>query len=239
MLTPADYVTLTNAVCGLAAIFLIGLNQIELGVLLIFAAILGDGLDGLVARSGYGNGPFGAKLDSFADFLNFCVAPAVLLYHTYYQWEIITQLRGPNVLTSIAVATIAGALVVFGMLRLVRFEVLKGNENNDFFVGLPTPAASIPITLAAFLGWSPQAALPLTLVIALLMVSRVRFPKIRGVLILPAVVALLATIFLRDQYGDLIPQLLFYGMVAYMTAGPLLVWWREEDGAEAEPPLAS
>jgi len=191
-----------------------------------------------VARSGYGNGPFGAKLDSFADFLNFCVAPAVLLYHTYYQWEIITQLRGPDVLTSIAVTTVAGSLVVLGMLRLVRFEVLKGNERSDYFVGLPTPAASIPITLAAFLGWSPQVALPLTLAIALLMVSRVRFPKIRGALILPAVAGLLGTIFLRDQYGDLLPQLLFYGMVAYVVAGPLLVWWREES-VEPEPPLAS
>ena len=46
---------------------------------IVFAAVL-DGIDGRVARMLKGTSRFGAELDSLADFVNFGVAPALILY---------------------------------------------------------------------------------------------------------------------------------------------------------------
>ena len=48
--------------------------------LIIFAALL-DGVDGLIARKLDAASRFGAELNSLADFVNFGVAPALLVYH--------------------------------------------------------------------------------------------------------------------------------------------------------------
>lgn len=232
MLTPADYVSIMNALLGVLAVFLISLDHIEWAVLAILGAVVGDGLDGAVARLGYGDGPFGAKVDSFADFAAFGVAPAALLFHTYYQWEIVTELRGPDILTALAVGATAAGLIIAGMLRLIRFEVLSGGVRRDYFLGLSIPAAALLVTVSTYLGWASREVLPLTWLVSILMISRIKFPKIRGGLTAPAVVVLLATLWFRDAYDYAIPKLLFSMLVTYVVIGPFFVRWRAHRDAE-------
>ena len=79
MLVP-NVITLLAIFAGLTAIRLATEGRMELAVAaIVFAAVL-DGIDGRVARMIKGQSRFGAELDSLADFVNFGVAPGLILY---------------------------------------------------------------------------------------------------------------------------------------------------------------
>src|SRR5260221_12437002 len=79
MLVP-NVITLLAICAGLAAIRLSTEGRMELGVAaIVFGAVL-DGVDGRVARMIKGQSKSGAELDSLADFVNFGVAPGLILY---------------------------------------------------------------------------------------------------------------------------------------------------------------
>src|SRR5258705_5466700 len=79
MLVP-NVITLLAICAGLTAIRLSTEGRMELAVAaIVFAAVL-DGIDGRVARMIKGQSKFGAELDSLADFVNFGVAPGLILY---------------------------------------------------------------------------------------------------------------------------------------------------------------
>src|SRR6202165_5526395 len=75
-----NVITLLALCAGLTAIRLAVENRLEWALAaIVFAAML-DGIDGRVARMLKGTSRFGAELDSLADFVNFGVAPALILY---------------------------------------------------------------------------------------------------------------------------------------------------------------
>src|SRR5262249_60398128 len=79
MLVP-NLITLLAICAGLTAIRLSTEGRMELAVgAIVFAAAL-DGIDGRIARMIKGQSKFGAELDSLADFVNFGVAPGLMLY---------------------------------------------------------------------------------------------------------------------------------------------------------------
>jgi CDP-diacylglycerol---serine O-phosphatidyltransferase len=170
MLVP-NFITLLAICAGLTAIRLSTEGRMELAVYaIVFAAIL-DGLDGRVARMIKGQSKFGAELDSLADFVNFGVAPGLILYF----W----QLHDLNNVGWIASMIFA----ISGGLRLARFNATMDDPNKpafaaNFFTGVPAPAGAITVLLPiylAFLGMpTPPAWLTMlyTLLIAILMVSR-------------------------------------------------------------------
>jgi CDP-diacylglycerol--serine O-phosphatidyltransferase len=170
MLVP-NVITLLAICAGLTAIRLSTEGRMELAVAaIVFAAVL-DGLDGRVARMIKGQSKFGAELDSLADFVNFGVAPGLILYF----W----QLHDLNNVGWIASMIFA----ISGGLRLARFNATMDDPNKpafaaNYFTGVPAPAGAITVLLPiylAFLGMpTPPAALTMlyTLLIAILMVSR-------------------------------------------------------------------
>jgi CDP-diacylglycerol--serine O-phosphatidyltransferase len=170
MLVP-NFITLLAICAGLTAIRLSTEGRVELAVgAIVFAAFL-DGVDGRVARMIKGQSKFGAELDSLADFVNFGVAPGLILYF----W----QLHDLNNVGWIAAMIFA----ISGGLRLARFNATMDDPNKPafaakFFTGVPAPAGAITVLLPiylAFLGMpTPPAALTMlyTLLIAILMVSR-------------------------------------------------------------------
>jgi len=170
MLVP-NVITLLAICAGLTAIRLSTEGRMELAVAaIVFAAVL-DGIDGRVARMIKGQSKFGAELDSLADFVNFGVAPGLILYF----W----QLHFLNNIGWIAAMIFA----ISGGLRLARFNATMDDPNKpafaaNFFTGVPAPFGAITVLLPvymAFLGApTPPAVLTAlyTLLIAFLMVSR-------------------------------------------------------------------
>jgi CDP-diacylglycerol--serine O-phosphatidyltransferase len=144
----------------------------------IAAAAVLDGLDGRIARALKGTSRFGAELDSLADFIDFGVAPAIILYFSGLK-----QLGGLGWLICLLFA-IACAL------RLARFNVMLDDPDapawkKAFFVGMPAPAGAVVGLLPVYvwvLGATPATGVAdgwvgveaaYVLVIALLMASRV------------------------------------------------------------------
>src|SRR6476619_2101525 len=168
-----NLITLLALCAGLTAIRLAVENRLELALAAIVFAALLDGIDGRVARMLKGTSRFGAELDSLADFVNFGVAPALMLYF----WSL-HDLKNVGWIAALLFAICAG-------LRLARFNVMLHDPTRpawaaNFFVGVPAPAGAIIGLLplyVEFLG-IPGVRFPAlltflyTLAIALLMVSR-------------------------------------------------------------------
>ena len=168
-----NLVTLLALCAGLTGIRMAFENRYGLALAaIVFAAVL-DGIDGRLARLLKGTSKFGAELDSLSDFVNFGVAPGLILYF----WGL-HDLKSAGWIAAMAFAICAG-------LRLARFNVMSADPDRpvwaaNFFVGVPAPAGAIIVLLpiyAAFLGLprSPfltWVTLAYTLAIAALLVSR-------------------------------------------------------------------
>ena len=75
-----NLITLLALCSGVTAIRLGVEGRYELAVVAVIVAIVLDAVDGRLARLLKGTSRFGAELDSLADFVNFGVAPAILIY---------------------------------------------------------------------------------------------------------------------------------------------------------------
>jgi CDP-diacylglycerol---serine O-phosphatidyltransferase len=171
-----NLVTLLALCLGLTAIRFAFEDHIEWAVMAIAVAAVLDGLDGRIARALNGASRFGAELDSLADFVDFGVAPALLLY-----------VFGLNQMKSLGWF----AALIFAIacaLRLARFNVMIDDPNrpawqSSFFIGMPAPAGAIVGLLPVYLHLSvlhvpvSPAFAPVevayVLIVALLMASRV------------------------------------------------------------------
>jgi CDP-diacylglycerol--serine O-phosphatidyltransferase len=148
------------------------------GWFIVFAGIL-DMLDGRVARlSGTGT-RFGAELDSLVDVISFGVAPALLMYFLDFS----NAGRFAWILCWIYVVAVA--------LRLARFNVLSaGKPSTGWFTGMPSPSAGMTLAVyypfsqtnwyrasVAYLDLQHEGLVVLMLLLAVLMVSNVKYPK--------------------------------------------------------------
>ncbi len=160
-----NLITFGNLLCGVAAILLVMDQHFLLASAAIFVAGVLDVFDGIVARRLRGSDPFGEALDSLADIISFGVAPALIVYRGFlHQWPILGWV-------------IAGGYAVCGAWRLARFA---SSEKGTFFTGLPITMAGLSASAFLFYPhfWSANAVALMMLVMAVLMVSHLRFPKI-------------------------------------------------------------
>ncbi len=131
-----NLVTLAALAMGLTSIRFASEGKFEIAVVAVIVAAILDGLDGRIARAIRGTSRFGAELDSLADFVDFGVAPAMILYFSSLQ-----QIKSFGWFAAL-VFSIAAAL------RLARFNVMlddpdKPAWHGNFFTGLPAPAGAI------------------------------------------------------------------------------------------------
>lgn len=142
MMVP-NFFTLLGLCAGLTSIRMSIEGRYDFALAAIVFAALLDGLDGRIARLLKASSRFGAELDSLADFVNFGVAPAIMIF----TWG----LGEHRSLGWIAVMLFALA----SALRLARFNTLIDDERprwqSDFFMGVPTPAAAIVVLLPIYL----------------------------------------------------------------------------------------
>jgi CDP-diacylglycerol--serine O-phosphatidyltransferase len=220
-----NVVTLLALCAGLTAIRFAIEGKFETAVLAILVAAVLDGVDGRIARALKGSSRFGAELDSLADFMDFGVAPGLVLY--------LWSLHNLGNIGWVAVLFFA----IAGALRLARFNVMIDDPDKPawagrFFTGMPAPAGAIVVLLPLYVHMSLDLAptrgsamfeVVYVFVVALLMASRIphfsgktigRVPRDRFVFVLfaaAAVIVLLVTfplqmlIFVSLAYLALIP----------------------------------
>jgi CDP-diacylglycerol--serine O-phosphatidyltransferase len=223
-----NVITLLALCAGLTAIRLASEQKFEWALAAVVFAALLDGIDGRIARMLKGTSRFGAELDSLADFVNFGVAPALILY----QW-------GLNEFKSVGwIAALVFALCA--ALRLARFNVMAEDPNRpawtgNFFLGIPAPAGAITVLLPIYLQFLfpslPHYLLVMpfaflyTLAIALLMISRLPVfsgkrvgKRVPPEMVLPVFVVVVLFFALLVSYPW---EVLTLGTLAYLACLPL------------------
>jgi CDP-diacylglycerol--serine O-phosphatidyltransferase len=190
----ADWFTLSNAVCGVGALFSV-MSYLQSGEVLhiyfacalVPAALVFDVLDGRIARWRQLSSAMGRELDSLADVISFGVAPASIAYGVGMQ-----GLYDRIVLVF---------FVACGVSRLARYNVTAEKLSTDsgkvaYFEGTPIPTSVVLVALMALAAaqgavgehlWFGAVRIagftlhPLVLLFAVsgaLMISRIRIPKL-------------------------------------------------------------
>ncbi len=151
-------------------------GDFEKSAWLIFLSLVFDGLDGRIARLTHTTSRFGIEFDSLADLVAFGVAPALLLYfyigHDYGKFGVLVM----------------ALYIIFGAIRLARFNVMSPNTDPTVFIGVPIPAAAIFVSIwvLMFVQYEPPHSfsallLAATLLVSLLMVSNIRYPSFKKI----------------------------------------------------------
>ena len=215
-----NFFTVLSLGAGLTAIRMAIEARFELAIALIVVAALLDGVDGRLARALKAQSKFGAELDSLADFVNFGVAPAILVF----VWGLGGLPRGFGWIVALIFALAMG-------LRLARFnsliDVEKPKWQANYFTGIPAPAGAIVVLLPLYineLGLFDVRAWPwliavYVLAMAFLLVSTIPTfsgkllgERISGDYVLPVFVAAAAVValLLTYPYGTLTVGTLLY-----------------------------
>jgi CDP-diacylglycerol--serine O-phosphatidyltransferase len=159
-------------------------GDLEFAAWLIVWCGLLDTMDGVAARLLKATSGFGAEFDSMADLVSFGVAPAILVFNAGLQIGGVELESGQFWVLLVA----CGIFVLAGAMRLARFNLAADKPRTGWFTGVPITAAGgglISSMVLVLLHHEDVAGvLPLHLylpvlmfVLAILMVSRLRFPK--------------------------------------------------------------
>jgi len=202
---------------------------------MILLAMIADMLDGRLARMHQSTSSFGGQLDSLCDIISFGVAPAFLMLKVL-EYKL-ADFAGLNPATETFLERfiwlVAAGYISCAAIRLARFNVENEEDESAHmsFIGLPTPAAAGVIVSLVILHQDTLETLPslnviiyalpfLALGVAVLMVSRIRYPHILNQYLkgkkpfayLIWVLLLLAFVILNIQYAALV--LIFCGFAA-------------------------
>jgi len=176
--------TALSLLLGLGSIVTTQIGDLEFAAWLIVWCGLLDTMDGLAARLLKATSDFGAEFDSMADLVSFGVAPGVLVFNAGLQIGGIEVESGQFWVLLLA----CGVFVLAGAMRLARFNVGTGQPGKGWFTGVPITAAGggllSSMVLVLLYHQDTSSVLPLHLylpiimfVLAILMISRLRFPK--------------------------------------------------------------
>lgn len=168
-----NLLTASSVFVGVLSIIASSKGAFEKSAILLFIALILDGLDGRVARLTNTTSKFGVEFDSLADIVSFGVAPAMLLYF-YCGYEF-------NKFGSM----VSALFVVFGTIRLARFNISTNESEPSVFIGLPIPTAAMSIVFGVMffneynLKDSSIVLMLFTILVSILMVSNIRYPSFK------------------------------------------------------------
>jgi CDP-diacylglycerol--serine O-phosphatidyltransferase len=166
--------TAASAFLGVASIVASSQESFTKAAVYIVLALIFDGLDGRVARLTNTTSKFGVEFDSLADVIAFGAAPAMFFYfsvgHNYGKVGVL----------------FTAIYVVFGAIRLARFNVMSPSSEPSVFIGLPIPTAAILVVMWGLMFQTYQvladyeyALLALQALASFLMVSNIRYPSFK------------------------------------------------------------
>ncbi|MCL6627303.1 CDP-diacylglycerol--serine O-phosphatidyltransferase [Alicyclobacillus shizuokensis] len=206
--------TVGNLIIGFVAMLGAFRGNTAEAALLVIAGMVLDGLDGRAARWLHAESAFGKELDSLSDIVTFGIAPSFIMYQ-----EVLQYLGWVGTLLAVL-------FPVCGALRLARFNIQA--RSATCFVGLPiTAAGGILATMALYgdiIRYS-KVALPIgMLILALLMVSRTRYPNFKrvalprsAVIVVPLLVGCVYLVFRYHYVG--LNRLIFVPLALYAVCG--------------------
>jgi CDP-diacylglycerol--serine O-phosphatidyltransferase len=176
--------TAMSLLLGVGSIVTGQLGELELaGWMIVWCGLL-DVMDGLSARMLKATSDFGAEFDSMADLVAFGVAPGMLMLQVGLEFGGFEMFNGAFWVLLASV----GVYVLCGAMRLARFNLATEETPTGWFNGIPiTSAGGALVSTACILlvrypeiAWAMplHAYLPVMMfVLALGMISRIRFPK--------------------------------------------------------------
>lgn len=222
-----NLLTVAALCAGLTAIRFAILGHFAMAVALVLAAAVLDGLDGRLARLLHSESEIGAELDSLGDFVNFGVAPALVLY----LWGMDTMQSGGWIAALI--------YVVCCLMRLARFNIgSRAAVEPTHFTGVPSPAGALLVMLPIYVAFiwplvvCPAQALALYMVgIGALMISRLPTPSFKKTtvyaeharFVFVGFVALVAALLTYPWITLMVMSLAYFGVI-------LSSWWRMRSG---------
>ncbi|MDD4506447.1 MAG: CDP-diacylglycerol--serine O-phosphatidyltransferase [Sulfurospirillaceae bacterium] len=168
--------TAASAFLGVVSIIASANGEFEKAAVFILLSLIFDGLDGRVARMTNTTSKFGAEFDSLADIVAFGVAPAMLFYFSIgHDYGKVGSL-------------LCAMYVVFGAIRLARFNVMIGVSEPSVFIGVPIPTAAVVVAMWILLygehpfmhgfEWVMLVGMG---VLSFLMVSNIRYPSFKKI----------------------------------------------------------
>lgn len=228
MLLP-NLVTIAGLCAGLTAIRFIMVGRFDIAAMLIVFAAAIDGLDGLIARRLNAQSNFGAELDSLSDFLNFGVAPGLLVYQYALAGTYSTNW------VFVLVYTLCGCL------RLARFNVNRDTplppDTKPHFTGVPAPGGALLALLPIFMalqGIVDASAFPMAYgiylaLVGLLMTSRIptvspkamRIPRDKTIFVLIGTVIVIGLLVTRFWLLMVLFGLAYAGVTGWAIANYL------------------
>jgi CDP-diacylglycerol---serine O-phosphatidyltransferase len=187
-----NMITMSNMTMGFFAIILASrgdARSLALAGILVCIGTLFDAVDGAVARAMHVESPVGVQLDSLADGIAYGIAPAIIAYQAY-----LSKLPKSGLFfdTGMLIALIYPICAIY---RLARFNTGATEDDHINFYGLPSPPAGILIASIPTLevpdfmflfkftvSFPLEVFIPIYLVVALLMVSRIDYSKTLAVI---------------------------------------------------------
>ena len=131
-----NLITLSSMIFGLVSLWSAHNGDYPLAGWMIIYAVLTDRIDGLTARALKATSEIGMQLDSFADFLNFGIAPAYLVL-VYLSWHPGLPFQDGTAHYLLFVA--CGAYMLCAVFRLARYNVMSDDQvPTKIFFGFPT-----------------------------------------------------------------------------------------------------
>jgi len=204
LLKPGDLFSLLNLSFGFLSMILAINGEMWFAFIFILLSALSDGADGLLARR-FGEGRLGEDLDSLADLASFSLSPSLLVY------------LSTKSLYTLPFLTI---YIICSAVRLSSFHIFKRKR---WFIGLPAPAAGITLASLGMI-FENFVIIDVSLVIlSVLMVSRVSYPKIDRFLGVASFLLIVSCIILGNFLGLLAIKILLLFSLFYLSLGPLYV----------------
>jgi CDP-diacylglycerol--serine O-phosphatidyltransferase len=226
--------TAASLFLALFAIVKVAEGEFVMACWLILGSAICDAIDGPVARLTKTSSSFGVQFDSLADLVAFGVAPAFLMYQNLRGFD---ETMLPGYAPRLALGACA-LFAIFSAVRLARFNVQADTVERQFFQGLPTPgAAGTVVATYLFIEWLSRlefwaelettrllhrSILMLMLVLAVLMVSEIPFPKLKNLLSISRkpfnnLVLLTFIACLLISFLHMLPVVIFGAFVLYLA----------------------
>jgi len=192
----------------------------------IIVSMIFDGLDGQLARRNPVPSEFGKELDSLVDVVAFGIAPSLLgyifVYRDFHFWG-------------------TGILFIYlfcSVQRLAKYNVTPKEKMANFFYGLPTTVSGG--TLASFIliyrkkgveilpAYVPFFFIAMALVLALLMVSQIRYLNLDGMRMVlrnkkPLIIAIFILIVIESAVFKKAGTTMFICFLIYLLFSPVVV----------------